>query len=357
MTKDELVESGFFKAFISEYFEDKTHSFYPDKDRLLYVMCDNDEEFQNITKNQIKKTKEAILNLGFADLSFAYLLSCKPQSISGSNYIEPKQRFDFWLQRFTDTFIDDFETIEPINEIALMFSEQKELNDKVFEMEDEFWEFYPNNHKPKVQDFLTILPIEYSIKNTIEYEIEEYKKNEFWQFDFDKYKAFIDVSNPIETLFNLSELLVQLDRLEMFNDFLNLDNKTIITKQQKKTSYKWQKPDELPELYKLMIDKYKLIGPDTTLEQFRAVFTEQPIDDSFKPIKWHQDNASELLYFNDAIKNKVNNVWNIYQRMTACFIKPDGKPFDSNMKQLKTNIGINLSPDKQKAIDELVNNF
>ena len=126
----------------------------------------------------------------------------------------------------------------------------------------------------------------------------------------------------------------------------------------KKTSYVWQNnPDkELPELYRLMIDKYKLIAPETTLEQFKAVFTGQPIE-SINPIKWHQDNASELLYFNEAIKNKVNDVWHIYQRLDACFVKPDGKPFKAVWKSLKTNIDINLSSDKQKAIDELVKNF
>ena len=129
-------------------------------------------------------------------------------------------------------------------------------------------------------------------------------------------------------------------------------------KQQKKTSYVWQSnPNkELPELYSLMINKYKLIAPETTPEQFKAIFTGQPIE-SINPIKWHQDNASELLYFNEAIKNKVNDVWHIYQRLEACFVKPDGKPFKAVWKSLKTNIEINLSPDKQKAIDELVSSF
>ena len=126
----------------------------------------------------------------------------------------------------------------------------------------------------------------------------------------------------------------------------------------KKTSYVWQdNPDkELPELYSLMINKYKLIAPETTYEQFKAIFTGQPIDE-IEPIKWHQDNASELLYFNEAIKKKVNDVWHIYQRLEACFVKPDGKPFKAVWKSLKTNIDINLSSDKQKAIDELVSNF
>jgi len=129
-------------------------------------------------------------------------------------------------------------------------------------------------------------------------------------------------------------------------------------KQQTKTSYVWQSnPDkEIPELYNLMINKYKLIAPETTPEQFKAIFTGQPIE-IINPIRWHQDNASELLYFNEAIKNKVNNVWHIYQRLAACFVKPDGKQFNAVWKSLKTNIEINLSPDKQKAIDELIRNF
>lgn len=127
---------------------------------------------------------------------------------------------------------------------------------------------------------------------------------------------------------------------------------------QQKTSYVWQNnPDkELPELYGLMLNKYKLIAPETTLEQFKAVFTGQAIE-SINPIKWHQDNASELLYFNEAIQAKVDNVWHIYQRLAACFVKPDGKEFNAVWKSLKTNLVINLSPDKQKAIDELVSNF
>ena len=109
-----------------------------------------------------------------------------------------------------------------------------------------------------------------------------------------------------------------------------------------------------------MIDNYKLIAPETTYEQFKAVFTGQAIE-SINPIKWHQDNASELLYFIDRLQKTNNIVHNPkkadYQKMTACFVKPDGKPFKAVWKSLKTNIDINLSSDKQKAIDELVSNF
>ncbi len=133
-------------------------------------------------------------------------------------------------------------------------------------------------------------------------------------------------------------------------------------KQQKKTSYVWQSnPDkELPELYNLMIKKYKLIAPETTYEQFKSVFTGQEIE-RINPIKWHQGNASELLYFIDRLEQSNNIVHNAkkadHQRMTACFVKPDGKQFNASWKSLKTNIETNLSHDKKNSIDELISNF
>lgn len=124
-------------------------------------------------------------------------------------------------------------------------------------------------------------------------------------------------------------------------------------------SYVWKvDPDkELPKLYSKMIDEHKLIASDTTYEQFKAIFTGQPIGKTFEPVRWHDNTASELLYFNEAIKNKVNVVWKIYERLTACFVRPNGEKFNAAWKSLKTNIEINLSLDKREAIDELVKNL
>ena len=108
-----------------------------------------------------------------------------------------------------------------------------------------------------------------------------------------------------------------------------------------------------------MIDKYRLIAPETTLEQFKAVFTRQPIE-SINPIKWHQDNASELLYFIDRLEQSNNIEHNPkradYQKLKACFVKPDGSQFNEALKILKQQIQF-IAPDKQTAIDELVSNF
>lgn len=66
------------------------------------------------------------------------------------------------------------------------------------------------------------------------------------------------------------------------------------------SSYLWQTyPDkELPELYSLMKDTYKLIDQQTNLEQFTAVFTGQDIE-NINPIKWLHSNRL-LAYFLDS---------------------------------------------------------
>lgn len=134
-------------------------------------------------------------------------------------------------------------------------------------------------------------------------------------------------------------------------------------------SYVWKvDPDkELPELYIKMLNEYKLIASDSTYKQFKAIFTGQPIDISFEPIRWHNNNASELLYFvlkleeSDSIACNNNGTDDKtitdYKKMTACFVKPNGEKFSAAWKSLKTNIEINLSPIKQRAIDDLIESF
>lgn len=128
----------------------------------------------------------------------------------------------------------------------------------------------------------------------------------------------------------------------------------------KMTSYLWQNnPDkELPELYNLMINKYKLIAPETTLEQFISVFTGQAIE-SINPIIWHQDNASEVCYFLLRLieTNNIIASRNKFIILNHCFIKNSGSKFDVNWKQINNGLSINLSKEKQKRIDDLIADF
>jgi hypothetical protein len=222
METNEIIESGFVKAFMTEYFEFKIHSFYPDKDRLLYVLCSNDREKQQVTEKQIELIKSEIQKLGNENLSFAYLLSCKPKSISAQNYIEPDKRFDFWLKRFCEEFVDSINTFKPIIEAFELFNDKLPKED----FEDEFWEIYPASHKPKESCLPFIIQREAELINEIEFTICEFKENEFWEFDFEEYQKHIETSKPIELLFSISELLVQLNRLEMFNEFLSPPQQT-----------------------------------------------------------------------------------------------------------------------------------
>lgn len=176
MTKEQIFESEFITAFIDEYFEEKRHGFYPDKDRLLYVFCENEAEKIEVTKEQIKKVKAEISKLGFEELSFAYLMSCK--SDEPYSFIEPNKRFDYWLKQFSEDV-----------------------------------EFHSDFHSSILNEIDSL--------SLIESDIKDYSENGRWEFDFEEYEKLIDVSEPIEILFTISELFVQLNRLEIFNDLLD----------------------------------------------------------------------------------------------------------------------------------------
>lgn len=140
-------------------------------------------------------------------------------------------------------------------------------------------------------------------------------------------------------------------------DVITITNSAM--KKKKQTTYKWETnpEDELPDLYTLMKDKHKLIAPETTLDQFRAIFTGQDTE-IIIPVKWHEDNASELIYFDKSICELLYKTSRAnFVRMAACFVKPDGQRFEGSFKELKNTIEINLSDEKQKIIDSIISNF
>lgn len=95
----------------------------------------------------------------------------------------------------------------------------------------------------------------------------------------------------------------------------------------KQVSYVWQgNPDiELPELYSLMKDTYKLIDPQTDFEQFKGVFEGQDIE-TIIPIEWKvQKNLCayfiESLYRHNKLSLDVDfNKWSIGKK---CFKNMD----------------------------------
>lgn len=125
-------------------------------------------------------------------------------------------------------------------------------------------------------------------------------------------------------------------------------------------SYNWQGRinEELPMLFKKLTGKW--ISKSTTYNQFKKIFTGQPIP-KIEPIKWHDDNASELLYFIMQLISSGNINGNInrmdYAKLKGCFRTIDNMEFQQNFKELKQQINRNLSEQKRKEIDALVKEF
>ena len=158
----------------------------------------------------------------------------------------------------------------------------------------------------------------------------------------------------------ISEIISKVDKGSPIYNELCKYYKTLSSKKKSINSYQWQGKDEdLPEFYNQTLNKYKLITSETSLEQFRAVFSSVPVKD-ISPIKWRKDNASELIYFISKLVESNNIKGNTrldYQKMKNCFIKPDGTKFTEVFKSLKQSIEINLAEDKRTQIDELIKAF
>jgi len=153
-----------------------------------------------------------------------------------------------------------------------------------------------------------------------------------------------------------------------YNDFIlnqiNVSNKVSKAVKNNRTllSYQWQgKPDELKELfYKI---KGNLISDKTKWNDFEKVFSGLPVDEIAR-IKWHDYNATELIFFIQHLENidgtgiKANIDKNKKRRsdfikLKSCFVKPDGSQFNENFKQLAQNAEITLQQAKQAFITGL----
>ena len=133
---------------------------------------------------------------------------------------------------------------------------------------------------------------------------------------------------------------------EIDNDNLGNIKKKLVT------TYVWQgNPDkELPELYNLMINKYKLIASETTYEHFKAVFTGQLIDEIDKIERTKKFTNVLLTYFVSGLfqKSNPNDYLSIAER---CFSNA------KNLNQAQTNYfnNQNRMPKNHTIIDELKN--
>ena len=122
-------------------------------------------------------------------------------------------------------------------------------------------------------------------------------------------------------------------------------------------SFKWQgKLEDLPKLYTKI--KGDLVSNESKLIDFKHTFLHKDLA-MITPLKWHDNNASELLYFIMQLSEKglIAGKRLNYQALKGCFLTNEGKKFTASFKNLKQSIPLKLTPAKMAKIDAIVKEF
>jgi hypothetical protein len=188
----------------------------------------------------------------------------------------------------------------------------------------------------------------YESENIFENEDFEKDSGEIYNLAWDRCDEFSPFKTPDEVAKEEAELSFSI------TDIINT-NISKPPKQQYRITYQWQNnaDKELPELYTLLINEYKLIASDTTLEQFTTIFTGQSIE-SVKPVKWNATKSLNAYFIEQLInKNKLSKAINtdIWEISKYCFSN------GTNFSQLIDNYNNNKigKPRDYNLIDDLLN--
>lgn len=332
LSTEQIFKSGFVRAFIEEYYEEKIHSYYPDKDRLLYIMCSSHLEKHEVTKKQIETIKSEIHKLGREELSFAYLQSSKPEC--GPNFIETNQRIEFWLCQSAEDFIEEEYSFCPTYDTLSKLNDDSEFKKKLSYYNGEFWSLINKNNWPKNHNLMLedLVNLEIDLVNQIEDDINNYNENGSWEIDFEEYEKYIESSRAIEELFNISQLLVQLNRLEMFQSFLLLTSQVETKTKEQNNKQTFSKRYRYEEREKV-ISKY-LEAVDGCLTAF--LLTLEPDIEYISLITLHTTEfttALKELYFSDN-KNKEEYYVVIHDTISRATFHIN----DDNLRGQKTEV-------------------
>jgi hypothetical protein len=332
METNEIIESGFIKAFMEGYYEERIHSYFPDKDRLIYAICSTELEKNQASIKQIKIVKKEIRLLGYEGLSQAYLVSCKPQSTV--NYVKPENRFTLWLNIFCENFIDSIVSFQPILDTYKRL--EKSLPDEYTEAT--FWSLYPLNDQPIEKCMPFIIQLEADLVWLINQTISEFKKEGSWEFDFEDYERYKEISKPLQNLFNISELLVQLNRLEMFRELAVLQTEAetnIIEPEAKKA-----KSDKLKAKLK-KYGFYKLTSVNQLSEMNKQKLVELI---NSKPLPYRIAMFDNLGFLRYLAKEHFLIKHKLYKEVSLWFNSDkDGRAVKGNISSLLPNTTENLN--------------
>lgn len=218
MIFDEIIESGFIKAFMESYFDTYDYDSIAE-DKLNFSLCINDEEKQDYILKKSKQLKTQIKEYDYHELSFAVIQSMNPQI--ESHFVDQHRNPEHWLERFCREIEIYFESITPIHDAVLLFNDKKSIDADCLINENSFWDFYPISLHPQSKNLIQIIEGEFRLLGYIEDEIQNFEETEFWEIDIDDYRRFIEISMPMKIIQDHSELYSRLFRLFTLTTFEN----------------------------------------------------------------------------------------------------------------------------------------
>jgi len=256
----EIIDSGFFNTFISDYVDYYVSYHYTDHDRLIYALCSSSEEKNIATEEEIKIIKKKIRELGHEEMSFDFLMRYKSKNPHA--YSEQENNSSYWEGQFYELFINEISEVKTLTP----FTDAKSKIDKLPEEpnpkdidEDTLDALFWINDQTRNVPFM--VECEEEIMDHIEADIENYKENDYWDIELDFYEGCVEQSDTIKLLVNLCELLVQLFRLRMFEDFLEYGQEELNKSQVQKTNGTTKSNLKPSKINKSTIDF--LIGSDS----------------------------------------------------------------------------------------------
>jgi hypothetical protein len=133
----------------------------------------------------------------------------------------------------------------------------------------------------------------------------------------------------------------------------NKSGREAIVEKRIATSYNWlnNPKTEIPKLFNLMKDRHKLIDPETTLDQFTAVFTGVAAGNT-SPIKWLSSNRL-LAYF--LAHTFESQDWQSIAGTQKLFLNKRNKQLTANdLSVAKNEYESNGSPKGHEKIDSIL---
>lgn len=225
METKEIIDSGFFYAFISNYVDYYVSYHYTDHDRLIYTMCNSDEEKDIATRAEIEKIKKKIFKAGYEYLSMEFI-----QRYDNSypvDYSKKENHSDYWDQYFHDFFVRELEgSLTPYTDAQLLIDKLPE-NPSSEDVSDETL-FALDLISREHRNIPYLIECEKEIIDQIETDIGNYRENDDWEIEHDFYEAYAKQSEALKLLFRLCKLLVQLHRFKMFESFIGLKTEEYI---------------------------------------------------------------------------------------------------------------------------------